>query len=634
MTTINDPLPFTVPIDLDGLNAIPDELKEGTRFVGWRWTKKDGRYTKVPIDISNGALASAAWPNASVSDPTTWTTFEQAWSTLVQHQRDDPDGPEFQAMNRIDPLDGIGRVLTPKDNLVGIDIDKCRDPETAVIAPWALEIVTALDSYTEVTPSGTGIRIYVKGTLPPGGRSKPWQTGKVEVYGDGRYFTLTGCRIEGTPTTVEKRQDALTTLHETIFGKPQPAITTPSPAPREPSTRDDAEVLERARSCTKTGTTFTALFDRGDLTAPKEGDGSQNSADLSLCNFLRFWTGGDPHQMDRLFRQSALMRDKWDEKRGALTYGQKTITLALDGPTYTPGYSAPAPGESAQGDDGDHQHHDHGDLQAEVARLREIVAVQQARIAELEQSRAADITTAVQDYNRAIMQTIASAATPAKKVGMIALTAEAHSNRKDNYLSVEGLARRYHVGEDTLRTVRDSYAPDLFTVKTTYLTCSPYTGEVHDPPMPYSVAVPTKAAPAETLTAMVSTMPETFKAKPTESKPRAKRPDPEAPAETPACPVDGDRPTVTAMRAAAVTSCADCGMPLAAVTNDVVLTLPPEPTHPAQGSSPTPSVVTDISPDSVGSGDAAHRARHAWIQDRVALAAVRADTRGDAALGL
>jgi len=213
---------------------------------------------------------------------------------------------------------------------------------------------------------------------------------------------------------------------------------------------------------------------------------------------------------------------------------------------------------------------------------------------------------------------------------MGALTAEAHSTRLGDYLPVEGLARRYHVGEDTLRAVRDAY-PDRFTVGAHYRTRSPYTGAGHDPPVPYSIVVPTKGAPAETLAAMVATMPEAFK--PAEPKPRGKQPDPEAPAETPACPEDGDRPTVTALRQAAVTSGADCGTPLAAVSDHVLLTPAPEPRESAQADPARPGVGAGRSPRSVGPGTPAADARRAWIDgqvDRATARVRRAPGAGDA----
>ena len=88
---------------------------------------------------------------------------------------------------------------------------------------------------------------------------------------------------------------------------------------------DDARLLERAHAARK-GWKFAALW-KGDVSAYP----SQSEADLALCNLLAFWTGGDAARIDRLFRQSGLMRAKWDERRGGQTYGERTIATAIAG---------------------------------------------------------------------------------------------------------------------------------------------------------------------------------------------------------------------------------------------------------------------------------------------------------------
>ncbi len=92
---------------------------------------------------------------------------------------------------------------------------------------------------------------------------------------------------------------------------------------------DDRDLLDKA-SAASNGASFDALW-RGDLS----GYGSASEADLALCNHLAFWTGGDPARIDSLFRQSGLMRDKWDRE----DYRDRTIAKALEGRTefYTPG---------------------------------------------------------------------------------------------------------------------------------------------------------------------------------------------------------------------------------------------------------------------------------------------------------
>jgi hypothetical protein len=191
--------------------------------------------------------------------------------------------------------------------------------DTGVIADWAQAHIDALASYTEVTPSGTGVHILVQGALPPRGRRK----GAVEMYDYARFFTMTGWHLAGIPTTIKAQQKALTAFHSAIFGAPQ-STHKQGPRPQAANTPllEDTVLLDKARTA-QNGTRFTALW-AGDIT----GYDSPSNADLALCVRLAFWSQ-DLVQIDRLFRQSGLLRDKWDEKRGTHTYGERTIMEAL-----------------------------------------------------------------------------------------------------------------------------------------------------------------------------------------------------------------------------------------------------------------------------------------------------------------
>jgi putative DNA primase/helicase len=104
-----------------------------------------------------------------------------------------------------------------------VDLDDCRNPDTGEIAPWGKEIITALGSYSEVSPSQTGVKIFLKGKLPANAKhNTPHESGSIEVYDQGRYFTVTGEHIKGTPGTIEDRQAELTAMYDRVFGA-QPA---------------------------------------------------------------------------------------------------------------------------------------------------------------------------------------------------------------------------------------------------------------------------------------------------------------------------------------------------------------------------------------------------------------------------
>ena len=293
------------------LDVLPIDLRTSPRGVLWNYENRDGESTKVPYQAHHPAA------RAAVDNPQTWAPFQDAIAAY-------DDGK----------ADGVGVVLNG-DGLVGIDLDGCVD-DAGVVTAAAREIVRLMDSYTEVTPSGHGLRIFARGTLPPGRRAKQGKqhTG-IEVYETGKYLTVTGRHLDGTPTTIEERTTELATFHARVFGT-EPARSTPPPPPSRPAqttTLDDAALLVKA-STASNGATFSKLW-AGNVSAYND---DESAGDLALCNLLAFWTGCDADRMDRLFRQSGLMRPKWDSRRRDSTYGADTITKAIRDcrETYTP----------------------------------------------------------------------------------------------------------------------------------------------------------------------------------------------------------------------------------------------------------------------------------------------------------
>jgi primase-polymerase (primpol)-like protein len=206
-------------------------------------------------------------------------------------------------------LDGIGFVVTTDDDYVALDLDSCRNPDTGEIQPWARAIIERFASYTEVSPSGTGIRVFVKGRLPPGGRKK----GAIEIYDTARFMTVTGCHLTETSSTIEDRQAEIEAFHAEVFGECRHRANgqgqTVEGGNRSSSGLSDEAILERAGRAAN-AEKFLRLWSGGvsDYASPSE-------ADLALCCLLVFWSR-DPAQIDRLFHRSALMRPKWDQRRG------------------------------------------------------------------------------------------------------------------------------------------------------------------------------------------------------------------------------------------------------------------------------------------------------------------------------
>lgn len=286
---------------------IPAELKNLPQFVCWHYVDRNGKRTKPPVDAkSNGKLLPA-----KSNDPATWASFDVAVATA-------------QRLN----LAGIGLALSETDGLTGLDLDHVFDPETGELDPLATEVLARFaGTYTEVSPSGNGLRIWCYG--------KPMRSGKcvgkikwLEVYShpSSRYLTITGNHWPGSATAVTDQQDALNWLHGRFMQESTGAFAAPASLPVESMPLDDAALLDKAHKAAN-GAVFGALW-AGD-TSGQGGDHS--AADLALLNLLAFWTGNDPARIDRLFRQSGLMRPKWEVVHHAdgLTYGQASIAKAI-----------------------------------------------------------------------------------------------------------------------------------------------------------------------------------------------------------------------------------------------------------------------------------------------------------------
>ncbi len=199
------------------------------------------------------------------------------------------------------------------------------------------------------------MHILCKGRLPNLGRKKKLTNGCIiEIYNNRHYFTVTG-NIFRNPKSIEERTPQLQVLYERYFSEPKPeapnvsekqkSAETPKKKETIPSTDkkeyfssddlSDSELLDRM-FYSANGYRIERLF-RGNI----DSYSSQSEADLALMSHLAYWTNGDSNRMDRLFRQSGLMRRKWDEKHGSQTYGEITISKALK--TFSPYISSFVP---------------------------------------------------------------------------------------------------------------------------------------------------------------------------------------------------------------------------------------------------------------------------------------------------
>jgi putative DNA primase/helicase len=286
------------------LSLIPEELKQRKRWVNWKYVPQEDnpkKFKKKPINPATGAAAST-------SDSKTWSTYKGA---VRRFQQGD--------------VDGIGFILG--EPYAAVDLDKCRDPVSRKIEDWALKIVADINTYTEVSPSGTGLHLILKGTLPPGGNVRKMGKGKIEIYDSHHYFTVTGRRLKGRPHSIKDRDAELHHLHGNLFGKTVKEKSPETPVLPAPSPDVVKKVVSRIQSLAK-DSPLRKLWE-GDWRTRYP---SHSEGDLALCTRLALKFGRDAGMVDLMFRKSRLFREwKWGRlaSAGGDTYGERTIRKAI-----------------------------------------------------------------------------------------------------------------------------------------------------------------------------------------------------------------------------------------------------------------------------------------------------------------
>jgi putative DNA primase/helicase len=348
----DDAPPRPVVAYRDGwIDRIPAELKARRHWIVWQpeyrpagpKSKKPAKWTKVLYQPQ--APVNKAMPNT----PGTWNTFKAA----------------LKAFNREpDIFSGVGYVFSPQDPYTGIDLDNCLD-ELGRVLEWAAPIVARLaGTYAEISPSGRGIKFWVRAKLPGAGTRKeglgPDGTGAIELYDRNRFFTVTGNAWQGEPTPIVDLQAVVDDLYRMAHdnadrkrggkanghhasngnghqdhdgGQGNGVANGHHPAApagggvghaHAHALLDDVALLARARSA-RNGAKFVALYDRGEVPA----GGSESQADMALCDLLAFWTGRDAGRMESLWLASAL--GERGKVRERADYRARTIAEAIAG---------------------------------------------------------------------------------------------------------------------------------------------------------------------------------------------------------------------------------------------------------------------------------------------------------------
>ena len=277
---------------------IPKDLEAISQWVCWEPKLRGDKWAKVPVQ------ALQPGNKASTTNPDTWTTFDIA----------------ARVARESNEKLGIGFVLTPECGCVGIDLDKCISSIDGWFDDWVIPVICQMDSYTEYSPSGLGLKAFVRG-VKPGKNSK---RGNVEMYSHSRFFTVTGRPLLETPLTVEHRQEAINGIYNQFLGdRPRSSIVVSGP--KGLSRLDDQVIINRLLNANDGGK--GARLWSGDIS----GYTSASEADAALCGKLWFYTG-DRARVASLLRMSGLYRDKFDRE----DYVERTLDKVCNGgPIYS-----------------------------------------------------------------------------------------------------------------------------------------------------------------------------------------------------------------------------------------------------------------------------------------------------------
>jgi hypothetical protein len=285
------------------VRLIPPELRELPRWACWQERPSPGgKPGKPPIQARTGPNGSLVF--ASVNDPATWATFPAAERFWREHLRDQ------------EPPSGLSFALYG-DGVIGVDLDDCRDPATRRISEWAADLIRRLNTYTEISPSGKGLRLFLRGSLPSYGRKK----GQIEVYDNHKFMTVTGRMLvgDGVSFHIEDRPDELRKWHREVFG--DGATTTRKS--NSPLVLNDPPVTDERRLAN-----LFRRFRKAEEIYNGEGDYlSQSEADLALANYAAMAGWSDQEVCDLLVEA----RTNADQPVKHLGYFERTIAKAREG---------------------------------------------------------------------------------------------------------------------------------------------------------------------------------------------------------------------------------------------------------------------------------------------------------------
>ncbi|KRK97675.1 hypothetical protein FD04_GL001712 [Secundilactobacillus odoratitofui DSM 19909 = JCM 15043] len=249
------------------------------------------------------ALSPQSGNTLSTNKPDQWGSFSQALKGYQRH---------------VHNAKGLAMLVQPPYTVIDLDHTTVDSPTNA--AKDFLQLVKG--TYTERSVSGKGLHAVIRGNNNTGRNRN--NNANLEVYSEKRFFAITGDVIDGTGVIRSIPDDEFNSVLERYLEPRVPVKPTQGAESGGQSYLTDEQVIEKACKAKGRGL-FKSLFKDG----WQEFYPSQSEADIALANMLAFWTNKDFSLMDSIFRKSALMREKWDERHGKETYGAMTLNNAI-----------------------------------------------------------------------------------------------------------------------------------------------------------------------------------------------------------------------------------------------------------------------------------------------------------------
>ena len=291
---------------------VPQKLKNQQNWLTWKLEQRGERTTKVPYSVKGHY-------QAGTQSPDEWGTYTEATERVADSRNKRPQNP----------ITGVGFVFNGTD-IVGVDLDNCRDADTGETEDWAVEVIETLDSFTTISTSGTGFHVYVASDE---GLNDSLQNrhGDVEMYDSDspRFFTFSGRHVEDTPTNIESRTEEVLSVQSQKMPEASDDVSTEKTETGPDGSDIDFTSYETdltPEQVVQTATKYSDKFEslHNDTKSFNNGDTSRD--DLSYFRQLSFWAQEDERLMEQIYYEYS---ERTRPKSDRTDYVERTIATAV-----------------------------------------------------------------------------------------------------------------------------------------------------------------------------------------------------------------------------------------------------------------------------------------------------------------